>query len=388
MITLANITVTASQLSGDISVGRRNTRVSFRLCEGSAPVSFAASAEAFLMVALPVALATGHAIHFEGVLDERLLGALPAIGARFREWDPALHPVRVSAAESRANRPAKEQAPATDHRREAAFFTAGVDSFYTAQQRPNADLLYVYGLDVKSRKTPLARQIGSSLSHCAAAMGRPLVLLETNLREVTDRYLSWHYSWGFGLAACAQVLYQSYKDFAVSTSYSDRDEALHGRILPDGGHPSVIRLLQSSKVNFRSIGGEAKRIEKIAAIADLPVAQENLRVCWENRGSQYNCGACEKCVRTMVALDALNRLDAFPVFKRPLDYQKLAATVPGHPAVVSFITENLEAARSNGAAPALINALEASLGAHPWLRRIRAKHTPRRVHDWLYRLGF
>jgi len=66
-------------------------------------------------------------------------------------------------------------------------------------------------------------------------------------------------------------------------------------------------------------GIELTRQDKIKLIAGWDMALENLRVC--NRFQQYreemfNCGSCEKCLRTMLgllAVGALQRTDAFPV---------------------------------------------------------------------------
>ena len=43
-------------------------------------------------------------------------------------------------------------------------------------------------------------------------------------------------------------------------------------------------------------------------------ARAHLRVCWENRSLLGNCSHCDKCLCTMVLLDACGALDSFPVF--------------------------------------------------------------------------
>ena len=45
-------------------------------------------------------------------------------------------------------------------------------------------------------------------------------------------------------------------------------------------------------------------MDKLRVIIQYPEAFSRLRVCWQNTGN-YNCGVCEKCVRTMLALRAL-----------------------------------------------------------------------------------
>lgn len=54
-------------------------------------------------------------------------------------------------------------------------------------------------------------------------------------------------------------------------------------------------------------------MEKLRGLIDHPEALSRLRVCWENQAN-YNCGLCEKCVRTMLGLRALGiqHCAAFP----------------------------------------------------------------------------
>lgn len=51
----------------------------------------------------------------------------------------------------------------------------------------------------------------------------------------------------------------------------------------------------------------ATRAEKTAAIADNPIAQHFLDVCF----CFNSCGKCSKCLRTLVTLDLLNKLDKY-----------------------------------------------------------------------------
>ena len=59
---------------------------------------------------------------------------------------------------------------------------------------------------------------------------------------------------------------------------------------------------------------ELNRVERLALISQYPVLLDNIRVCWMDSAA-YNCGQCEKCLRTMVALEGLGALQhcrAFP----------------------------------------------------------------------------
>ena len=45
------------------------------------------------------------------------------------------------------------------------------------------------------------------------------------------------------------------------------------------------------------------RVEKIKYISQNETVMKNLRYCWENRDVEYNCGKCEKCLRTATCLE-------------------------------------------------------------------------------------
>ena len=62
-----------------------------------------------------------------------------------------------------------------------------------------------------------------------------------------------------------------------------------------------------------------QRMEKIALIADNPVVQKYLNVCsFETK----NCGRCEKCLRTITALDLMGKLGKFTNSFVDLTYYK------------------------------------------------------------------
>ena len=97
-----------------------------------------------------------------------------------------------------------------------------------------------------------------------------------------------------------------------------------------------------------------------------PVALEHLRVCWENLEGAYNCGRCEKCIRTMVNLTVAGALDRCQTFDRELDLFEIAH-LPIHDANDrTFVEENCEALAARGGDPELLRALETSLSR--WAR--------------------
>jgi hypothetical protein len=83
-----------------------------------------------------------------------------------------------------------------------------------------------------------------------------------------------------------------------------------------GTHPLLDPNYGSSGLEVRHEEFGPTRLEKVAAIADWPVARRHLLVCFEGPlpDGQLNCGNCEKCLRTMTALLAVGAFGEFDVF--------------------------------------------------------------------------
>ena len=125
---------------------------------------------------------------------------------------------------------------------------------------------------------------------------------------------------------------------------------------PDGSHPATDPLWSSATRRMVHHGRGAMRWQKLDRIAREPGVLDILRVCWQDKG--FNCGRCEKCLRTMVLLRILGlRSQNFP----PLDdLRALARLVPSDRSEARFVTEALALATERGdhrAAKALASSL-------------------------------
>jgi hypothetical protein len=103
-------------------------------------------------------------------------------------------------------------------------------------------------------------------------------------------------------------------------------------------------------------GRGARRWEKLERISREPGALDILRVCWQDKG--FNCGRCEKCVRTMVLLRILKL--SSPNFPPLTDLDNLTAMVPQDRSEAAFVREAHELALARGdtqAARALAHSL-------------------------------
>ncbi|HJQ77240.1 MAG TPA: hypothetical protein VJ948_08255 [Acidimicrobiia bacterium] len=138
-----------------------------------------------------------------------------------------------------------------------------------------------------------------------------LVPVSTNVRDLepASHFLS-HYLNGALLATVGHTLTSAVDRLAIASSYVDRS-------FPWGSHPDLDPLFSSCDLIVIHDLPTTERLQKTAYIADWSVIHDRLKVCFvANRlpSGQWNCGRCEKCIRTMLTLTALGKLEKFDTF--------------------------------------------------------------------------
>jgi hypothetical protein len=219
------------------------------------------------------------------------------------------------------------------------FFSGGVDSFYTFLKRRDeiTDLIFVHGFDVRLDDAPLRRMTSEMVRRVASRFGKRVVEVETNLRSLLDPYAHWRdHAHGAALATVGHLLSGSFGRIYISAAYS------YAGLMPNGTHPLLDPLWSTEALDFVHDGCEASRLDKVAFIAQHEVALENLRVCWKNSDGAYNCGRCEKCMRTMIGLYVVGALDRCTTFDRPLDPKRVRRMVVPDAHRRTYLEEMLE----------------------------------------------
>lgn len=99
----------------------------------------------------------------------------------------------------------------------------------------------------------------------------------------------------------------------IASSHSEDDD------FPWGSHKDTDRLWSTESSRLVH-DGVIQRSEKIRFIGQTPSALRGLRVCWQDKA--YNCGTCEKCLRTRISLrllglesESLKRLNSITELK-------------------------------------------------------------------------
>jgi 7-cyano-7-deazaguanine synthase in queuosine biosynthesis len=196
------------------------------------------------------------------------------------------------------------------------FFSGGVDSFYSLiKHRDEIDnLVLIHGFDIPLAETKTFELALEQAREVARLFSKRLIVARTNLHWEESRLYTeqpripcgWGMYHGAALMAVAHALAPCHGKVYIASSYSYAD--LHAW----GSHPLLDPLWSTESVQIVHDSCET-RIDKLRLIVQYPEALARLRVCWENLGS-YNCGLCEKCVRTMLGLRALgvDHCAAFP----------------------------------------------------------------------------
>lgn len=313
-------------------------------------VAHATTSDAFALASLLPALRVAERLVVEGPISPLLRRNLEELQGLFTAWFPEFHRVEIDA-------PTFETvSPATDTDT-AAFFSGGVDSFYTAITRADDldSLIYVDGLDMIDPTPEFRHMVRSHVEAAASELGKPLHRVETNLRDLLDSYARWgDQTHAVALSSIAHALGGSLGTALVGAdrTYSD--------LFPWAAHPLVIHLTSSERVRIEPVGWTTPRVDRVRLIADSPVAMRHLRVCWENPDGAYNCGSCKKCLRTKTALAIAGSLERCETMDDHLDPHDIAGLEVGRTAVAYFI-DSIPRAEASGLVE-LANAMRALVG--------------------------
>jgi hypothetical protein len=292
----------------------------------SADVDLRAPAEAFASAVMPGALEEHRLLRSSAPLPDRWrrgVEQVAKIGGEWWGWGPAA----FEAPRERADRRLLGRLTARKPRgrqRTALTFSGGVDSFHALLLGGfDVDLLVtVHGFDIRLDDSDRMAAWERSFREVADEVGIPAGLVRTNVRDhPTAQLASWPRAHGGALAGLGHTL-AGVDRLAVASSYPRRLAS------PWGSHWRLDPLWSSDRLEVVHVGDEWWRAEKLAQVADHPLVQRYLRVCWEHLSPALNCGRCEKCVRTQLVLETVGRLADMRVFPAGPPLRELVDGVP------------------------------------------------------------
>lgn len=324
--------------------------------------------DAFLASMLPVAMARGEDMVIDAPVSAKLLEGIETIQSTLFSWYPdVLKRVSITAA--------AEVSVAPTGSKTFSCFSGGVDSFSTLiKNRDSIDTLaFVEGFDIPLANIVLSRRVKETVHAVAADFGKDVAILSTNLKTFTDKEVNWAFvAHGAALASVGHILQRHFGTMLVPSTHSLE------QMFPWGSHVLLDHHWSTDRLSVVHDGAEDSRVEKTLALADDPSAQKHLRVCWQNRGP-YNCGTCEKCLRTMTALEFMGVLDKFAVFPEVPLAQAVGALKIVNLNAMEFRVENLQYAEAQGIKSPLVDALAASIEDYRERKKRAGPATPPNV---------
>jgi hypothetical protein len=266
------------------------SRIYFRLIGGDCSDVLG---DPFVIAALVSAMENGSPLSVDPAIpvSRRLIDNLGRFQAIYARWYPHLRPVAIEA----PNR----VAPRSPTGRIGCFNSGGVDSLCSVLRHRDEITHFVLcqGLDIALKETGRWNRTVEQVGKVARALGKELLLVETNVKQLTASRTDNH----------AAILVSTASLLGLDTIIVPSALEPSELGIAWGSHPDTDPLLSS---DWTAVFHDEimSRTRKVAIIAESGIGLDQLRVC--NRLSDYNCGSCEKCLRTMASLEALGATSA------------------------------------------------------------------------------
>ena len=316
------------------------------------------NADPFLAALLAPAMCLGEPLRLDGKVSPKLLRASSQIQDIYRCWKPTLKQVDVEVEIDTGRGRSARTKPA----RNGLFFSLGVDSGYSLaknlQEHPSdeesvTDLVTVLGFDVYLNERQRFVAMLENATRVGASLGKRILPVSTNLRDFTDKIADWvELAHGAALASVGLALGERFEHLLIAASDTYAD------LVPHGSHPVLDPLWSTEMLAFSHDGCEADRLAKIRRIATVPELLATLRVCATGESTDaYNCGSCEKCLRTIIGLHIVGALGGCATFPNEINIDSVRQLVLPHKAQRIFWQQLADALGPTGLDLAIKNAL-------------------------------
>lgn len=250
-----------------------------------------------LSIVMPIAWATGAGVYVEK-LDESYLDSLNEVEQVFRGWFPQFSfSGKIHVQNVISNK--------FNNKGYALLFSGGVDSLtsYVRHKDKRPTLISIWGADIPTYEYKFWNKVRSKLVDFADEEGVNIQFIKANIQEIPNNSLltseyrveSWWRDVSHGLILLGLCAPSTTEKIGVIFSAS-----------PGKGIDTAINFLANANVSWGDVeiiieGSELSRQDKIKILKNDARCLSYLRVCWSQH-QEYNCGYCEKCLRTIVGL--------------------------------------------------------------------------------------
>ena len=166
------------------------------------------------------------------------------------------------------------------------------------------------------------------VNKAAQALGLPLYVIDTNLYSFRP-FLTSNIELYCSLYSCALSIQRVLKKYYIASSLSYDDTLEFGKNNRDAfdfaefSEVYAVPLIRTERIELVVDGAQYERSQKTENISDWDIAIKYLNVCSANI-SVDNCSVCSKCVRTLITLEAMGKLDKFSGVFDLSAYKKVA----------------------------------------------------------------
>ena len=311
-----------TRLTAEVLLESRGERRQFWIAVPAQYVDFInTSGDPWLVLMAAYAMLLGEDVEIDAGVDSVLVRNTRVLISVWEQWYPQLR-----SPELRLETIVENQARGGTA--SAAFFTGGVDSFFTFLRNYPGRLDRAAGglceLDFLVHLINLNSRDVSGISLDAAMHGErvaiesaycdrieaefkvPVIKLANNFMSFDDEFFDWHVPLGLGpvLGAHANALSHGFARVLIAGTYAIP------QLMPSGSHPIVDPLFSTSRMQVVHDGATFNRLEKTEYIVRHDQVLKYLNVCAhpiERNDGVVNCSRCGKCTRAMVSLDVLNK---------------------------------------------------------------------------------
>lgn len=210
----------------------------------------------------------------------------------------------------------------------ATGISCGVDSLYTISTHDNNvpkpyQITHLCFFDAGSHDTGLKEEVSYNLfkgrydlcKQFAKEYNYGFIFIRNDIYKLINKYGGYSHieNHTYMALSCIYALQSAFSVYYYSSGISVREFSCiknKPKEQLDAAHYDILTLNIASipYLRFISSGGNLSRIQKTKRIAEYPPAYKYLNVCVN---SVENDSKCFKCVRTMLTLDALGKLDKF-----------------------------------------------------------------------------
>lgn len=286
---------------------------------------------AFVIAMLWYAMITGSDIRFEAPMSRKLYDGLT------QKLIPALMPESTASADGAQTRQIQLDGPVTGEPIECAGgvltgMSCGVDSLYTLHcyDRPDApegkrlthlayyDCNYLLPFlnppyDINAIYREKEQVFSHIIDHAKVIADHhdlPLIVMRSNLDE--DFYRGGRiYGSMYRFLACTLVLEPLYGTYISSSSGHDSNMVEASLTVPTQHYEGLLCDCCQTETLHYVTSDDASRPEKLEALADDEDVQKYVAVCYDAGPHGENCGRCYACMKTMIPLDIIGKLDRF-----------------------------------------------------------------------------